>query len=101
MATRKSARLDAKADDHPTETQVRLDKVGEKEQRSRNSKKRKTSHDKDMLSDNAIAYKSNRRGIKSRRGDSKFLKEVPLDVLVELFRLLRLVALLKSLEESA
>ena len=63
-------------------------------QGSRNSKKRKTSHDKDALSDNAVAYKSNRRGIKSKRGDSKISKDVPLDVLVEIFRLLEPVDLL-------
>jgi hypothetical protein len=38
--------------------------------------------------------KSNRRGIKRKRGDSKFPEDVPLDVLIEIFGLLEPVDLL-------
>lgn len=71
---------------------IDTEKTTERTQGSRNIKWRKTSHEKDSTSD--IVIKSNRRGIKRKIGDSPFLKDVPLDILIEIFRLLEPIDLL-------
>ena len=48
-------------------------------------KKQKTSNEKDTANDNAIADQLNRSRIKGKRENSKFMKDIPVDVLLEIF----------------
>ena len=117
MATRKSSRLNAKAEtaaiattksvqkeklvsmltipkeSGETDTGI-AEKTTEKARGSQSSKKRKISNEKEVSSDNAVAVKSSRASTKRKREDSKFLKEIPLDVLLEIFKLLEPIDLL-------
>jgi len=89
MSSRKSTRLLAKAeaatqllqnDKHLGNTTIK---------NPRNSKKQRTSKEKD-----ASNAGQPRRRIKGKEENSKLLKDVPLDVLLEIFRLLEPVDLL-------
>jgi hypothetical protein len=81
------------------------EKTTEKAQGSRNSKKRKTSNEKGASSSNVAAVKSSRGRTKEKNANSKFMTEIPLDVHLEIFKLLEPVHLLhlsrvsKSLHE--
>ena len=81
MASRKSARVTANAkEDIVTAIQLEKEKLG-----GRKSKKQKTSNEKDTANDNTIAGHSNRSRIKGKRENSKFMKDIPVDVLLEIF----------------
>lgn len=97
-SSRKSARLSEKA-----ETVIQLRCRGQlsenkkasatekttKKAQGRNSKKQKTSNGKNASNaNNAIPDQSNRSRIKGKEENSKFMKDIPFDVLLEIFSLL-------------
>ncbi len=97
-SSRKSARLSEKAE---TVIQLRrreqlsenkkasaTEKTTKKTQ-GRNSKKQKTPNGKNASNDNTIADQSNRSRVKGKEENLKFMKDIPFDVLLEIFSLLQ------------
>jgi len=98
MASRKSARITAMVETAVmATTQLEKEKpeqssedkqlnVNEKTtKKAQGRKKQKTSNEKDTANDNAIADQLNRSRIKGKRENSKFMKDIPVDVLLEIF----------------